>query len=108
MGSCLALDTSGSEHALVLLDGERLLAEDVWPRTRGAGDPPILSRVQSLLDRAGRSRADLVAIAVARGPGSFTGLRVGLSIASGIAYAGGLPLYLVDSLAVLLAGSPLA
>ena len=108
MGSCLALDTSGSEHALVLVEASRVLAEDRWPRTRGAGDPPILSRVQSLLDRAGRSRGDLEAIAAARGPGSFTGLRVGLAIASGIAYAGGLPLYLVDSLAVLRARSPLA
>jgi tRNA threonylcarbamoyl adenosine modification protein YeaZ len=108
MGSCLALDTSGSEHALVLVEDSRLLAQDRWPRTRGAGDPPILSRVQSLLDGAGRSRGDLEAIAAARGPGSFTGLRVGLAIASGIAYAGGLPLYLVDSLAVLRARSPLA
>ena len=108
MGSCLALDTSGSEHALVLIEASRLLAEDRWPRTRGAGDPPILSRVQSLLDRAGRSRGDLEAIAAARGPGSFTGLRVGLAIASGIAYAAGLPLYLVDSLATLRARSPLA
>jgi len=107
MGICLALDTAGSEHALVLLEFDRVLAEDSWPRTRGAGDPPILSRVQSLLDRAGRTRGDLEAVAAGRGPGSFTGLRVGLAIASGIAYAGGLPLYLVDSLAVLRAQSPL-
>src|SRR2546421_11228912 len=108
MGICLALDTAGSEHALVLLEPDRVLAGDSWPRTRGAGDPPILSRLQSLLDRAGRTRADLEAVAAGRGPGSFTGLRVGLAIASGIAYAGGLPLYLVDSLAVLRAQSPLA
>ena len=105
MGSCLALDTAGSEHALVLLDGTRVLAEDSWPRARGGGDPPLLTRVQALLDRAGRTRRDLEAVAAGRGPGSFTGLRVGLAVASGIAYGRGLPLYLVDSLAVLLAQS---
>jgi tRNA threonylcarbamoyladenosine biosynthesis protein TsaB len=108
MGVCLALDTSGSEHALVLVDAGRVIAGDAWPRTRGAGQPPILTRVETLLDQAGLRRADLEAVAATRGPGSFTGLRVGLAIASGIAYAGGLRLYLVGSLAVLLARSPAA
>jgi tRNA threonylcarbamoyl adenosine modification protein YeaZ len=90
----------------VLVESARVLAGDGWPRTRGAGEPPMLSRAQALLERSGRSRADVESVVAGRGPGSFTGLRVGLAIASGIAYAAGLPLYLVDSLAVLLAQSP--
>src|SRR2546421_10761645 len=93
MGICLALDTAGSEHALVLLERDRVLAGDSWPRTRGAGDPPILSRLQSLLDRAERTRADLEAVAAGRGPGSVTGLRGGRALASGLAQGGGLPRY---------------
>lgn len=103
MGSRLALDTAGSEHAIVLLDGSRLLAADRWAPTRGAGTPPILSRIEALLTSAGRDRRDLEAIAAGRGPGSFTGLRVGLSVASGIAYGRDIPLYLIESLAILLA-----
>ena len=106
MALSLALDTAGSEHALALLEGPRVGAEYCWPRARGAGDPPILTRVEALLERAGRTRRELAAVAAGRGPGSFTGLRVGLSVASGIAYARSLPLYLIDSLAVLLAQSP--
>jgi tRNA threonylcarbamoyl adenosine modification protein YeaZ len=105
MGIRLALDTAGSEHAMVLLDQDRLLAETTWPRSRGGGDPPILTRLQALMDQAGAARTELEAVAVGRGPGSFTGLRVGLSVASGVAYGRGIPLYLIDSLAILLAQS---
>src|SRR5207248_9189994 len=44
---------------------------------------------------------DLDGVAAARGPGSFTGLRVGLSLAAGLAYARHVPLHLVDSLLIL-------
>jgi tRNA threonylcarbamoyl adenosine modification protein YeaZ len=108
VASRLAIDTAGSEHGLVCLDGTRVLAQDRWPRSRGAGDPPILTRIQTLLRVAGRDLRDLEAIAAGRGPGSFTGLRVGLSVASGIAYGRGLPLCLIDSMAVLLAQAPAA
>src|SRR5919109_5392390 len=95
----LAIDTSGVDQALVALDGRRLLAADDWVRSRD--DPPVLARLDALVRRAGGRRDDLDGVAAARGPGSFTGLRVGLSLAAGIAYARQVPLHLIDSLMVL-------
>jgi tRNA threonylcarbamoyl adenosine modification protein YeaZ len=102
----LALDTAGEEHALVLLDGDALVAGASWPRQRGGGDPPLLTRIASLLAGSGWAVGSLDQVAAGRGPGSFTGVRVGLSVAAGIAYGRGIPLYLVNSLAVLGARDP--
>src|ERR1700736_6487506 len=95
----LAIDTSGVGQALALLDGSRLVAAADWERARD--DPPVLTRLQALLRGAGGMPEDLEAMVAARGPGSFTGLRVGLSLAAGLAYARHLPLYLLDSLPIL-------
>ncbi len=94
----LAIDTSGVDQALVALDGRRLLAADDWVRSRD--DPPVLARLDALMRRAGGRRDDLDGVAATRGPGSFTGLRVGLSLAAGLAYARHIPLHLIDSLPV--------
>jgi tRNA threonylcarbamoyl adenosine modification protein YeaZ len=95
----LAIDTSGADQALVLLNGRRTVAAEDWVRARG--DPPVLVRLDSLMRRAGATQDDLQAVAAARGPGSFTGLRVGLSLAAGIAYGRAIALFLLDSLPVL-------
>jgi tRNA threonylcarbamoyl adenosine modification protein YeaZ len=95
----LAIDTSGVDQALVVLDGRRLLAADDWVRDRA--DPPVLVRLDAVVRRAGGEPDDLDAVVAARGPGSFTGLRVGLSLAAGLAYARHIPLYVADSLPIL-------
>jgi tRNA threonylcarbamoyl adenosine modification protein YeaZ len=95
----LAIDTSGVDQALVVLDGRRQLAADDWVRART--DPPVLARLDAVVKRAGGKPDDLEAVVAARGPGSFTGLRIGLSLAAGLAYARHIPLYVADSLAVL-------
>jgi tRNA threonylcarbamoyl adenosine modification protein YeaZ len=95
----LAIDTSGVDHALVVLDGRRLLAADDWIRVRT--DPPVLARLDAIVKRAGARPDELEAVVAARGPGSFTGLRVGLSLAAGLAYARHIPLYVADSLPIL-------
>jgi tRNA threonylcarbamoyl adenosine modification protein YeaZ len=95
----LAIDTSGVDQALVVLDGRRLLASDDWVRDRA--DPPVLVRLDAVVRRAGGEPHDLDAVVAARGPGSFTGLRVGLSLAAGLAYARHIPLYVADSLPIL-------
>jgi tRNA threonylcarbamoyl adenosine modification protein YeaZ len=94
----LAIDTSGVDQAIVGLDGHRLLAADDWVRSRE--DTPVLARIDALVRRAGARPDELEAVAAARGPGSFTGLRVGLSLAAGLAYARHVPLYLIDSLPI--------
>jgi tRNA threonylcarbamoyl adenosine modification protein YeaZ len=95
----LAIDTSGIDQALVVLDGRRLLAADDWVRDRA--DPPVLARLDAVVKRAGSRPDDLEAVVAARGPGSFTGLRIGLSLAAGLAYARHIPLYVADSLPIL-------
>lgn len=67
------------------------------------GRQPLLALVDAALRLAGIERRELGAIAYARGPGAFTGLRVGLSTAKGIAYALQLPLVGVSTLATLAA-----
>src|SRR5256714_12738186 len=95
----LAIDTSGVDQAMVVRDGRRVLAAEDWVRRRD--DQPVLARLEALVKRAGGGPDDLEAVAAARGPGSFTGLRVGLSLAAGLAYARHVPLHLVDSLLIL-------
>ena len=100
----LAVDTSGTRQAVVLLEGDSVIGGDEW--TRSPGDAPVLTRVDALVRRAGWSPSDLSAIAAARGPGSFTGIRLGLALGMGIASGVGVPLFALDSLRVLAAQAP--
>ncbi len=91
----LALDTSGGELLLALVDGTRLVAGLARPGSRHqdvVGD--------AIADVAGGRLGDVDSVAVARGPGSHTGLRVGLSAAAGLAFARRLHIYPISSLHV--------
>lgn len=61
----------------------------------------LIPAIDAMLGAAGFRMADLRALVVVNGPGSFTGLRVGLSTAKGLAHASGLPVFAVSRLAVL-------
>lgn len=100
----LAVDTSTSQAGLALYDGG-VLAEEVWRAGRDHGKS-LMPAVAATLARVGRGPGDLTAVAAARGPGSFTGLRVGLAVAQGLAVALTIPLYGIGSLEVLAAGLP--
>ncbi|HWK80203.1 MAG TPA: tRNA (adenosine(37)-N6)-threonylcarbamoyltransferase complex dimerization subunit type 1 TsaB [Thermomicrobiales bacterium] len=94
----LALDTSTETAGIALHDGERL-AESVWPAGR-TQTTSVLPEIDALLARCGSSIEDVGAVAVAIGPGTFTGLRVGLSIAKGLVLARDLPVIGVPTLAI--------
>jgi tRNA threonylcarbamoyladenosine biosynthesis protein TsaB len=86
----LALDTSTDSSSLALYDGEAVLAEFTW-QTRDS-TVQALPMVQECFALLQRGPADLTGIAVALGPGSFNGLRVGLSLGKGLAFALHLPI----------------
>jgi tRNA threonylcarbamoyladenosine biosynthesis protein TsaB len=102
----LALDTSTSTASLALFDGEQVLSETTWLAGR-EHSTRLLVEVELALDRVGRTRQQLTGLVVARGPGSYTGVRVAISIAKGIAAGLAIPAWGVGSLDVLaLAASP--
>ena len=95
----LALDTSTSTASLAVYDGQRVLSETSWLAGR-EHSARLLVEIDAALERIGRAPRDLTGLVVARGPGSYTGVRVGLSVALGIAAGLGVPLWAIDSLDV--------
>jgi tRNA threonylcarbamoyladenosine biosynthesis protein TsaB len=94
----LAIDTSTRQAGVALYDGGRgLLAEHNW-HSANRHTEELMPAVAQMLDQAGLAPAALRAVAVALGPGSFTGLRVGLAAAKGLALAAGLPLLGIPTL----------
>jgi tRNA threonylcarbamoyladenosine biosynthesis protein TsaB len=94
----LAIDTSTEQAGLALSDGATA-RERSWDAGR-TQTTTVLPAIDALLGDAGITVADLGAIAVATGPGTFTGLRVGVSIAKGLVLARDIPLVGVPTLAV--------
>jgi len=97
----LLMDTCGSEGSVALADTEAsgVIASRLLPG-RGASER-LLPEVRELMNAAGWRLRELDAIAVVHGPGSFTGVRVGLSAAKGLSEAGGVGLIAISRLAVL-------
>ena len=103
----LAVDTSTAQVGLALYDGAQVPGEMSWS-TRQHHTAELAPALAGLLSRAGVSIDMLGALAVAIGPGSFTSLRVGLSLVKGIALARRLPVIGVPSLDVIAAAQPLS
>lgn len=90
----LALDTATHFLSVALHAGDRILYEATW-QSAGVHTVELAPAIGNALRRVGARLADLKAIAVARGPGSFTGLRIGMSLAKGLALAADPPLPLI-------------
>src|SRR5215472_10678968 len=96
VGVVLGIDTGGPIGSFgVVADGRLAAAALRSPLSHGFELP---AAVDEVLDAAGSCLSDLCAVAVAIGPGSFTGLRVGLSYAKGVAAAARIPIVGVSSL----------
>ncbi len=93
----LSLDTATRHSGLALYDGQQIVAELNW-HSVDAQTTELLPRLEQLMTWRGLQPADLAALAVSLGPGSFTGVRVAVSLAKGMALAQGLPLLGVPTL----------
>lgn len=103
----LAVDTSTRTIGVALYDGVQVLSEMVWVSDL-YHTVELAPTVQSLMDRAGVNSNDLNVVAVATGPGSFTGLRIGLAFAKGMALAKHLEIIGVPTLDILAASQPVS
>jgi tRNA threonylcarbamoyladenosine biosynthesis protein TsaB len=93
----LAIETSTGCGSIALTRGERLLAE-ATAQPEVTHSRRLLGTVSWLMQAAGVVWSDLDGIAVSLGPGSFTGLRIGMAAAKGLAMACGVPLLGVETL----------
>lgn len=101
----LAIDTSTRAVGIALYDGIRVLSESSW-WSKDFHTVELAPAVANLLQRADLKAQDLTALAVAIGPGSFTGLRIGIALTKGLAFSHGLPLVGIPTLDILAAAQP--
>lgn len=102
----LALDTSTRRMGVALYDGSQVVHEMTWT-SNFHHTVELAPAIDLALSRAGIGTDGLTAIAIARGPGSFTSLRTGLALAKGMALARRLPLIGIPTLNILAAAQPL-
>lgn len=102
----LALDTATLVSSVALATEDTLLAE-ITLQTKKTHSELLMPHIQQLLAMANVDKKDIGAVAVSIGPGSFTGLRIGLATAKALAYALKIPIVGVPTLAALAYGCSL-
>ena len=97
MALILQIETSTSSCSVALSeDGEVVSFKEVNERNAHASSLTVF--MEDVLKEAGKTSSDLSAVAVSMGPGSYTGLRIGVSAAKGLCYALDIPLIAVNTL----------
>ena len=93
----LAFETSAKAGSVALLENGILLGEN-YQNTGLTHSQTIMSMAQTMLEHCGKTPQDVQAVAVAAGPGSFTGVRIGVAAAKGFAWGSQIPCYGVSTL----------
>ena len=93
----LAFETSAKAASVALMENEKLLGES-YQNTGLTHSQTLMVMAEDLLKTAGLTAQDVEAVAVAAGPGSFTGVRIGVAAAKGFAWGAQLPCYGVSTL----------
>ena len=103
----LAIDTATRYASLALYDGTGIISEQTW-YSKNNHSVEMLPAIDRMLSRQGLTPSDLTGVAVAKGPGSFTGLRIGMSIAKGLCLALDIPIVAIPTLDIITyaAGDP--
>ncbi|MDA0674960.1 MAG: tRNA (adenosine(37)-N6)-threonylcarbamoyltransferase complex dimerization subunit type 1 TsaB [Proteobacteria bacterium] len=100
MSIVLAIDTAAAACSVAVLDQARVFAQCSHAMQRGQAEA-LLPMVEQVMAKAALDFSGLDLIAVTRGPGAFTGIRIGLAAARGLAFAAGKPCLGVETLSVL-------
>lgn len=103
----LALDTSTRNIGIAIYDGIQVLCETIWT-SHDYHTVELAPAVMATLTRAGVEIQHLKVLAVATGPGSYTGLRIGLALAKGIALARHLPIIGIPTLEIVAESVPVS
>ena len=98
--SLLAIETSGLSGGCALLSSGKVLGETILS-TRKTHSRRLMSSILALMEETDTSWKDLEAVAVGLGPGSFTGLRIGLSTAKGLALSCSVPVFGIPTLDIM-------
>ena len=93
----LAFETSAKAASVALLEEKKLLGES-YQNTGLTHSQTLMVMAEDLLKQCGKTVSDVTAVAVAEGPGSFTGVRIGVAAAKGFAWGAELPCYGVSTL----------
>ena len=93
----MAFETSAKAGSVALHDGEKLLGQSVC-NTGLTHSQTLMVMAEDVMKNCGVTPADITAVAVAAGPGSFTGVRIGVAAAKGFAWGADIPLYGVSTL----------
>jgi tRNA threonylcarbamoyladenosine biosynthesis protein TsaB len=104
-GLVLGIETATALGGVAVVSGDGRILGEVTLLGRESHSERIIPAAGELLTALGASPADLAAVAVSRGPGSFTGLRTGVAAAKGLAFSRGIPLFGVSTLEALAAGA---
>ena len=99
----LAFETSAKAASVALFDGNNLLGEQ-YQNTGLTHSQTLMVMAEALLSQCGKTAQDVQAVAVANGPGSFTGVRIGVAAAKGFAWGADIPLYGVSTLEAMALG----
>ena len=93
----LAFETTAKAGSVALVENGKLLGE-FYQNTGLTHSQTLLTMAQELLKSCGKAVTDVAAVAVAQGPGSFTGVRIGVAAAKGFAWGAGIPCYGISTL----------
>jgi tRNA threonylcarbamoyl adenosine modification protein YeaZ len=96
----LGINTASRTTAIALIKGEEVLVENSWP-TQNDEAEKLLPNIHSLLKKKKLDFKDLTRLVVVQGPGSFTGLRIGVTVANLIANLQKIPVHSVDTFTLL-------
>ncbi len=103
----LAIDTSTRNVGIAIYDGIPVLSEAIWT-SQDYHTVELAPAIAETLTRAGQSIQDIKLLAVASGPGSFTGLRIGLAVAKGLALACHIPIIGIPTLDIVAESQPIS